>query len=98
MIPTRASAICPLLPIAMAIAFWVIAPTAIILITYVRTQLIKSYGWGVFFRYPLSYVHGPLLSPLERTLHRLGVVLIYLCLAVILGVVVTSRVVSCGGA
>ena len=47
-----------------------------LLLGIVRSRIIKSYGWGVFFRYTHSEIYGPMLSPNERRMQGAAAILL----------------------
>ena len=87
--------VCSVISKAMLVALFVVFPIAVVLVSYVRSQLIKSYGWGVFWRYPMNYVHGALLSRFERNLYRFGIGLIWLFMAIFVMFLVTHAYLKC---
>ena len=66
---------CDLLRTGFFVSFFIFAPVGILLTSFVQHRLIKSYGWGVFFRYSAWDIYGPLLSKRERVLFRCGLAL-----------------------
>lgn len=55
-----------------AVSFFVLCPTGVGLLAVVHQRLIKSYGYGVYFRYGPLKLYGSLLSPHERVMFGLG--------------------------